>query len=537
MPTARVCPLADVAARLPADSPIARRIAEDTGALAGETALCLAGDLQLPELQLDALLKVGSPLLALLESGAPGNRPGRQPFLVLVEGDLQIDGALTCDPTQGAAHLIVLGHARVRNAVVGGQWLYVRGTLDVTDLLWGDARDGGLSVRGELTARVALFTGGYRVEITGPEQVELLMDEVRGVPHRAEFSSEMAGIVFPPEFHAGVDDGERGVRLLIDRARIVAAVRAGKNATRSNAEIHAMLPLQADLFADEAISVRNILAAVHNPVIAPKEHTATGWFQQTDFSLCQRHVDAQGDQRDDHVFITVWKTWDFYLSVAQVPERPGLLARLAAAVRGRAVPTTDQLTLAYRSYRHGEPNEWRPLGPDTAPEAWQACTLAWRGVLDYLRKAVGQHRARYPLYQRLVAELTAKRIEDFTTLPVFTERYNDWWDSDRNGWWEGGVWVGARQPCMHEGEPWGRALKLSWKNGDEAAGDDADNAHGAYQADLRAALNGPAEVEFTYAQRQSDARAPLPRGAADHIARLLRFATAVEAKVRSRHEP
>ena len=49
--------------------------------------------------------------------------------------------------------------------------------------------------------------------------------------------------------------------------------------------------------------------------------------------------------------------------------------------------------------------------------------------------------------------MTAKHIEAFTSLPVFTEQYNDWWDSDRNGYWEGEVWVGARQPCMHDGEP------------------------------------------------------------------------------------
>ncbi len=537
MPTARLCPLADVAALLPADSCISQRLAEDPDALVTETVLCITGDVQVPELHLDAPLTSGSPLRALLQDGNNTNQaPTGQPFLILIEGHLQIDGALTCDDTDGATHLVVLGDARMDNAVVGGQLLYVQGALHVADLLWGDYNHGGLTVRGGLTARVALFTDEYPVDITGPEQVEFLMDEVRGVPHLAEFSSEIVGIVFPPEFHDGIDDGESGVSYVLDRARVMAAVRAGDNATRSSAEIHALMPLEAELFADEAISVRNILAAVHTPVIGPKEHTATGWFQQTDFSLCQRHVDADGDQRDDNVFITVWKTWDFYLSVAQVPERQGLLARLAAAVRGRKVPTTAQLTLVYRGYSDGEPGEWLPLAPDTAPEAWQACTLAWRGVLDYLRKAVGQHRARYPLYQRLVTELTAERIEEFTSLPVFTERYNDWWDSDKNGWWEGDVWVGARQPCMHEGEPWGRALKLSWENGDEAPGDEDDNAHSAYQINVEAALDGPAVVEFTYAQRQSDARTTLPRSAADHITRLLRFYGAVQLRVRDQHE-
>jgi hypothetical protein len=536
MPTARVCPLAEVAAHLPADSWIAQRLAEDPDALAGETALFIAGDVQLAELHLDTPLASGSPLRALAEGSTPGAAHTGPPFLILIEGHLRIDGALTCDDTDGATHLVVLGDARMHNAVVGGQLLYVQGALQVADLLWGDYNHGGLTVRGGLTARVALFTDEYHVDINGPEQVEFLMDEVRGVPHLAEFTSEIAGLVFPPEFHEGIDDGESGIRAMLDRTRVVAAVRAGENATRSSAEIHAALPLEADLFADESISVRNILAAVRTPVIGPREHIAVGWFQQTDFSLCQRHVDADGDQRDDNVFITVWKTWDFYLSVSQEPVRQGLLGRLAAAVQGRKAPATAQLTLLYRAYAQGEPGEWQPLAQDAAPDAWQAATRAWRGVLDYLRKAVGQHRARYPLYQRLVAELTAERIETFTTLPVFTERYNDWWDSDRNGWWESDVWVGARQPCMRDGEPWGRALKLSWENGEEAPGDEEDNAHSAYQINLEAALHAPAVAEFTYAQRQSDARTTLPRCAADHIARLLRFYGAVESRVRDQHE-
>ncbi|MFT4240821.1 MAG: hypothetical protein QM569_00945, partial [Acidovorax sp.] len=95
------------------------------------------------------------------------------------------------------------------------------------------------------------------------------------------------------------------------------------------------LPLADDLCADGAISVQNILALVRAPIIGPRETTASGWFGQTDFALCQRHQDAQGDLRDDNVFITVWKTWDFYLSVQRAPEREGWRARLAAAARRR----------------------------------------------------------------------------------------------------------------------------------------------------------------------------------------------------------
>lgn len=290
----------------------------------------------------------------------------------------------------------------------------------------------------------------------------------------------------------------------------------------------------ADLCADGAISAENILSLVRMPLIGPREHTASGWFGQTDFLLCQRHVDAAGDLRDDHVFITLWKRWDFYLSVQQVPLRRGLgglPARLAATVAGRSMPTTAQLALGHRSYAGGQPGHWQALNPEHQPDAWQACQDAWHGLLAYLRQALGQHRARYPLYERLLAELTAERIEAFTSLPVFAQRCPDWWDSERNGWWEEDIWVGARQPCMHHGEPWGRALKFSWKNGTEAPGDAEDDAHGIYQIDVDEARTGPPVAAFSYAQRQSDSRTALPQWAAMQIAQLLDFYCRVEANV------
>jgi hypothetical protein len=328
MPTARLCPLADVAALIPADCWMAERLAEDPAALADETVLWITGDVQWPELHLDAPLASGSPQRRWwqgLQTGADNTPIPRSLFLILVDGHLRIDGALTCDDTDGAAHLIVTGDAQAHNAVIGGQLVHVQGALRVQDLLWGHYNHGELRVHGGLQARVALFTDEYHLHIAAPEQVEFLLDEVRPVPHLAEFSCEVLGAVFAPELLHGATSGEEGLAAMLDRPQVVAAVRAGDSAVHSSADIQAAWPLAHDLCADNRISVPNILAVVHTPVIAHKEHKAYGWFQQTDFSICQRHVDEDGDQRDDNVFITVWKTWDFYLSVEQTPAPQGLL--------------------------------------------------------------------------------------------------------------------------------------------------------------------------------------------------------------------
>lgn len=532
----RLVPLADMAHLLPADCSLAERLRADPEEFSEETAAWITGDLQWPELHLDTPLVADGGLHRLAQAQPePVALPRRAPHLLLVEGSLRIDGALTASDTDGTTNLVVLGSLHAQHAVIGGQLVYVKDVLTVEELLWGHD-DGDLHVDGGLAARVALFTDGYHVQVAGDEQVEFLLDEVRGVPSLAEFSAEVAGLVFLPGYFDGIDDGTDGIGDLLDRERVVEAVRASESPVRTSAEISPDMPLASDLFADEAISVANILAAVNSPIVTHKEKKAPGWFGQTDFSLCRRHVDAEGDQRDDNVFITVWKTWDFYLSVEHEPTRKGLLARLAAAVLRKPIPFTEVATLLYRGYTEGTADGWKVLDEEAPAEAREACTQAWRGVLDYLRRAVGQSRAGYPLYKRLQATLTPKHIEQFTSLPYFTEEYNDWWDSDKNGTWQGDVWVGARQPCLHEGEPYGRALKLSWENGEPRPGDDTDDMYSAYQLDVDEARAGPPLVEFSYTQRQSEAKTPLPRGAVDHIARLLRMLAQVEARIRGAHE-
>jgi len=512
---------------------LARRMQELAGTQRGEWVACFTGNLRLHALDLAAPLAAGSPLHALVPAG---QALPPSPCCVFIDGDLQIDGALTGGAPQGATHLIVAGNLQAHDATVDGL-LDVGGALAVTDLLWGHGAQGALCVHGGLSARVALFTQGFQLQLQGPEHIACLLDEVRSVPHLAEFSREAVTALFLPPCLAASDTplsaGEDGLTPLLNRDAIVTAVRHGQCVLPADEAIAAAWPLATALFADETISVANVLAAVHCAAVARKQHQASGWFGQTDFSLCQRHVDEDGNPRDASVFMTIWKTWDFYVAVERVPVHRGALARLGAALRRHPAPFTEQLLLAYRSYRHGAPVQWQPLDEFAHPEAWRACSHAWRGVLDYLRKAEGQARAGYPLWRRLQAELTPARIEAFTSLPRFTERCSDWWNSDRNGWWEDDIWVGARQPCMHEGQPWGRAFKLSWKNGAPAPGDGADNAHSAYQCDMDEAREGPALLQWSLAQRQSDERTPLQRCAADHIARLLRLYGLVESRLQA----
>ena len=90
MPTARLCPLADLAHRIPRDCWIAERLAQDPEALADETALWITGDAHWPALHLDAPLAQGSPLRQWLQEQPDGPNEAsvpRAPFVIVVDGD------------------------------------------------------------------------------------------------------------------------------------------------------------------------------------------------------------------------------------------------------------------------------------------------------------------------------------------------------------------------------------------------------------------------------------------------------------------
>lgn len=227
------------------------------------------------------------------------------------------------------------------------------------------------------------------------------------------------------------------------------------------------LPQDHTLCPGEAMHGQHLRQLLRAALPDSSHHKAAGWFGQTDFLCTRRHVDEDQDVYLDGLFITLWKRWDFWLALpegADASAHGNLLAQAWARLRHAAPPQAqDGLLRQYRGYdASGRPGPWKPLDTEHAgPEALQACEQAWRGIITYWRLAEGQRRTGRPLRSRLHAALTPARVQALTLLPVFTDRYNDWWNPERNGWWQGDVWIGARQPGRQGSQYWGRALKLS----------------------------------------------------------------------------
>ncbi|WP_406622513.1 hypothetical protein [Acidovorax sp. SDU_ACID1] len=275
------------------------------------------------------------------------------------------------------------------------------------------------------------------------------------------------------------------------------------------------LPQDPALCPGDALSAEHLRQLLRAALPDKGRHKAAGWFGQTDFLLTRSHVDEDQDAYHDALFITLWKRWDFWIALpAHAPGRP--LARAWARLRGAATPAApDTLECQYR--RHdgtGRPGSWLPLDAQAPPEALQACTEGWHGVLRYWRLAEAQRRAGRPLRARLHALLTPARVEALTRLPVFT--------GQRIDGWEGEAWACTLQPHPHGG----RALRLDWRNGDGAP----EDTRASYQIDLAegAGTAHPPGLRISYHQREGDALELLPNDAVEHMDRLLRLFAAVE---------
>jgi hypothetical protein len=475
------------------------------------------------------------PLLALDELGA---------WLLYVEGDLHIEGALLASEHDGNApcnaHLLVGGALHARQALLGPGLVAVADALRVQEMLWGDGAHGRLHVGGALAARWALFSGGYAARWRGPAGVPWLLDH--GADPTGYLAEALAAQVRTEGVH-GLSGGEGGPQSLLRRDALCTLARAGEALLRAPDAVPGLLPHAPEpgtAIAD-IVNIAAIRALVHGPLIARRAHRLQDWFGDTDYALCRRHVDAEGDQREDSVFITVWRRWDFYFEAARIERPGGLWGRIAARLGLRDAPLEDELTLLWRRHpaEDGEgtrkagkaekAEEWHPLDEAAPLDARTAAHAAWQAVRTHAGEGVAQVRAGHPLWGWLQRSLTPGRVQALARLPVFTGEYNDWHDSDRNGFWEDGVWVGVRQPAQQDrrgrnGAP--LALKLGWENG---PADAEDNHLASYLLEP-----DPTHLRITAAQRQDQARAPLAPHSATHLLRLARMFGAMEQRLHER---
>lgn len=375
-----------------------------------ETVLMLEGDHRLDDLDLDD--PVGT---------------DEHVFLVFIRGALTVEGTVGNEDTDGATGLIVDGNLTCRNAVVGGQQIYVSGNFIVHDLFWGDYNHGELVVQGSASARLFLSTEQYSFSIGGKSNFERGIFDRGGDEGWRLDEPDALGDFIDSAFITDDDDSAP-----LARDEILVAVRAGQDVIRFP-KLSEFVGSTQDLFADRGITPENIQRVAAADILAAGgDHNAIGSleFWSNDLFLRLMLLPDGKNAPERKLYFQLDERIGVLVGLFNRP--PTFLGRLAAAMKSLAGRPCDQHLL--KLWRDVEKDgSWAYLDTSAPAEIHDLLQHGWDAALQ----SVAARR-------RVRAELDPGILRGLLALPL-TEPYDDFYDDDRNGLWVGSLYCSFRQ--------------------------------------------------------------------------------------------
>lgn len=466
----------DIKHKLPADAWARWRNERHDGEFDAETVLYHQGDLALDTLELDDL---------------PASDTV---FLILVEGNLRVANHIYNEETDGAPGLIVLGDLQARNAVVGGQEIYVTGNLVIEELFWGDYNHGTLKVAGNADIALLVDTEGYHVEIAGKQRFRRHLSTLDAAtdPGSNDGLAEPLAL-FPADC---VIDADSEYPILY-RSRMLERLRASQPVIHADLLQARQLPAPAipPLCPDRTLSVDNLERLTQPHLLlqpANASQTPRLEFWRGDL-FCRA---AAGEEEDGSVFRSVYfqnATHAAQLRFNQVRIPGGLLRR-----------STQQWLPALRwREMSGEQTDWHDC--DVLPTQCTAMfDQGWNALLD----GVATH-----VHAR--ALIAPERLSALLALPLAAP-YDDFYDDDRNGLWLGNVYCAFRQEgVIRKGHPQPALLRVACNR--------TDDGNERYDFSLRRHLDGSASVHIEYCPQEGKDWIDVSYTAPQHLPQALRM--------------
>ncbi|MGU3494076.1 hypothetical protein ACLBXM_08540 [Xanthobacteraceae bacterium A53D] len=358
-------------------------------------------------------------------------------FLVFVRGDLTVAGTIGNANTDGAAGLIVAGNLTCRNAVVGGQQLYVTGDLTVEELFWGDYNHGDLIVGGDATAAMAIVTDGYDFTIRGERRfARWILDETEGGDAwRLDDPDALAEFIAPDLLFA--DDEDAGS---LWREKILDAVRAGRTVICPDTPDGDGQKARA-LFPDSSITERNIrLVGAPHLLNEGGEDGAIGSVEFWSGDIFCRISRLPDGHREPETKIYLQLDERLAVLIGLFNKAPTLGQRLAGFIRRLTGKAPLQYPAMIWTDLESE-DGWQELGTRSPPDVRELMARGWDVALDFVA-------AR----ERLRAAIPVKALNTLLALPL-VEPYDDFYDDDRNGLWLGRTYCAFRQQDARPGKP------------------------------------------------------------------------------------
>lgn len=369
-------PLADAAATLLPEDAHLKSPAESKKATASEDRIAVhQGDLTLDFLLLDDL----------------GDLFGEEGVCsLLVQGNLNVR-FLYNESTDAAVNLVVLGNLHAQNMAVGGQQIYVRGNLEVDELLWGGYNHGDLHVKGDATGKVLLLTDEYHFRVDG---TTAFSETISGAGGEVHFDFRLQHTFIPDVMYEPPLDYENGRYHLI-RQSVAGCWQEGKTVLRQP-------PALAFPFGDGAINEANIKRLAASAVMPFNDNKYEYWLNDLFFRVVKPHPGHE------HAYSVYMERKEQYAVWIQLKEQHGDIQ-----VAGRMMV--------------GEDTRWYYLDQGAPQHFHFLLHNGWRALLF----SVTEYEYHW---QQLKGTVTVEKAEELLALPV-AKRYPFY--STENYFWHG----------------------------------------------------------------------------------------------------
>ena len=407
--------------RLPADCWAVRRNVHNHGELDEETVLYYDGDVTLAELNLDNPLGT-----SIHPENAP--MPADSILLIFIDGNLKVEGLIGNENDDGATGLIVTGDVTAGNVVVGGQELYIAGSIRVSELFWGNYNHGSLNVKGDLEAAVIAATEEYDISTGGKLVSKRTLLQFSGSDDDWGFmDAEELEKIFASEC---INDDTEGDHATLWREDVLRLLRSGKSVIKPEG-LEVRPPNIPFIFPNRELSIENIFRLSDLSLISLEQGERNlGCYDfrkgATAFRVSQ-YVQKGARNPWRKVYVEHEPDIAIVLSVDLQREKRSFWQILT----GKRAETHWELTQRMR-LPGDRKRDWRVMDEAAPTEIKSIRDAAWTTLLeaastfDYARKLISPSDVRSML-----------------ALPV-AEPYDNFY-TDHNGFWARDLFVAFRQ--------------------------------------------------------------------------------------------
>ncbi len=416
-----------------------------------------------------------------------------------VKGNLTAKN-ITNSNTDGALSLIVMGNLTAENIIAGGQQIWVEGNLKVKEVFWGDYNHGGLEVKGDVEALVFAETDQYHVEIKGSRKIEkYIWDE----GEEALLGQGVNGYFVPGTYM--LDDR---MEMSFARDEILELLKAGKSLLKPAAERRVTPKTPAfswDQFTHEAFDRLTSSPLIHNDV---------GFFyhiEDVEVLLKRPEPVPNESYMNGAVAFVQDGTWALYMYY-NVQNKNGSLVK-------------EPIQLLYSNLKtNPDDPKWElaaskddlwPVYRDMLFNFWPLVEPSTKRIEDIKESEITE------MFKKIGEHITVDKIEKYLDLPIIKDKYNDYDDGDKMGYWSGAYSFAFRRPSD---EDRGRiqivAERPSKTLSKFPSVEDEFDTHG-YQFDIFIDEDGKRGVQIRYIAHNAWGSRPLNVFELDHYEKAL----------------